>query len=199
MDEIDPLKVRRNSIAASTIMAGYYLVGADITIGKSAKLLGVELDIGRPEYLVYIAWIITIFLFARYWQKRDQSKRNEYHEKLFEGLILPQLNRHIRAVVTGHVMSSRVPPDSKVELKFYPRNIKATFLSYKVVHIERSEEDEWLDDDRIPWRFSAWDMPIHRLKFFILHPYQMDLFLGEIAFGLALVSFAFSLWVESLA
>lgn len=187
--ELEPIKIRRNSIAASSIMIGFYLTQAEITTSKGVSLLGVNFKIGNPDILIFAAWALTIFLFIRAWHKRDGKRRKGYRNLLFQTLLTPKKNRHFAAIAT--TLTSDVAGD---DIRFQPDKIRTTTWVYHVTaELPQAGAAGVLHEQALPWWF-AFDMLVHRLRFWILNPYVMDLFLADILFYSAIVIALVSAW-----
>ena len=82
---------------------------------------------------------------------------------------------------------------------FTEDRIEVTAFHYRVGPLVKTSDGQGGDEIRrlpmatLPWSF-AWDMLIHRFKFWISHPLLLDFFLPDIIFGFAVLFTLINEW-----
>ncbi len=100
------LRQRRNLVAICSIVAIVEL--AEVSL-KDLNLLGVHLNVGKPEVLLYAMWLALAYWLVRYWQYYNDHRAAEITERLRGRIGWEARERAVRQYFKNHEYSEVFP------------------------------------------------------------------------------------------
>ncbi len=123
------LRQRRNLVAICSIVAIVEL--AEVSL-KDLNLLGVHLNVGKPEVLLYAMWLALAYWLVRYWQYYNDHRAGE---------ITTRLHNRIGWEARAYTVKKYFKEHAYSEL--YPDEIGEPLSLSHVSPEERLTQSEW--------------------------------------------------------